>query len=147
MARSVWNTPRIVPGIAYKDVAKAAEWLSRAFGFRERIESRLSGTIPGRGDWFLTWIELDDGLIGLNTAGSGRSDCNGLKVYVDDIDRHFERAKAAGATITAQLEDKFWGGREYAAKDLEGHDWEFSARGRELASADWKLPPGVKRHG
>jgi hypothetical protein len=39
--------------------------------------------------------------------------------------------------------DGFWGGRIYAAKDLEGHQWEFSQRGRDLAAHLWQLSPGV----
>ena len=151
----LWNAPRIVPSLAYEDVPKAVEWLSRAFGFRERIEARLTGTAPGQGNWVLTWMELGDGLINLGTAG-GHDVCSpksvgkvtqSLKVYVDDIDRHFERAKAAGATVISEPKDEFWGGRIYRAKDLEGHDWTFSQIGMELDSAEWKLPKGVNRHG
>jgi uncharacterized glyoxalase superfamily protein PhnB len=69
----------------------------------------------------------------------------GLKVYVDDLDEHFHQAKAAGATIVTEPEDGFWGGRIYRARDLEGHLWEFSQRGRDLAATDWRLPPGLKR--
>lgn len=145
-----WNAPRIVPSLAYEDVPGAIEWLGRAFGFRERTEARLTGT-----GWVLSWMELGDGLIHLGTAGGhqrysprsvGRM-TQSLKVYVDDVDRHFARAKAAGATIISEPEDKFWGGRVYEAEDPEGHRWEFSERGRELAAKDWKLPDGVNRPG
>ena len=33
----------------------------------------------------------------------------------------------------------------YRAKDLEGHHWEFSQRGRDLDATEWRLPPGLKR--
>jgi len=32
-----------VPSIPYADVPRAAEWLERVFGFREREHARLSG--------------------------------------------------------------------------------------------------------
>ena len=67
-----------------------------------------------------------------------------VKVYVDDVDRHAEEAKAAGARIVTEIEEGFWGGRYYRAMDLEGHLWEFSQIGRELAAKDWKLPPGIR---
>ena len=145
----LWNAPEIVASLAYGDVPRAVEWLGRAFGFRERSEARLSW-IGGS----MTWMELDDGLIHLSTAGGHElqspknvgSVSHALKVYVDDVDQHFQRAKAAGATIISEPEDGFWGGRIYRAKDLEGHHWEFSERGRELAAKDWCLPPGVNRH-
>lgn len=144
----LWDSPAIVPSLAYEDVPNAVEWLSRAFGFRERAEARLSGH-----GFVLAWMELGDGLIHLSTAGghdvhspkSTGKVTQSLKVYVDDIDRHFAQAKAAGATILSEPEDKFWGGRVYEARDHEGHRWEFSQRDRELAATEWKLPPGVKR--
>jgi uncharacterized glyoxalase superfamily protein PhnB len=66
-----------------------------------------------------------------------------MKVYVDDIDQHFARAKAQGATIVFEPRDGFWGGRIYRALDHEGNRWEFSQRGRDLAAERWQLPPGV----
>jgi uncharacterized glyoxalase superfamily protein PhnB len=47
---------------------------------------------------------------------------DGLLVYVDDLDRHFERATAAGATILSAIE-KGPPGWRYRAEDLEGHRW------------------------
>jgi PhnB protein len=44
---------------------------------------------------------------------------------VDDVDRHYVQAKAAGATILSPPEDKFWGDRSYAAIDREGYRWTF----------------------
>jgi uncharacterized glyoxalase superfamily protein PhnB len=143
----LWDAPPIVPALAYQDVPRAADWLTRAFSFRERVEARLSwagGT--------LTWMELGAGLISLSTAAhdlrpppDAGPGTQSLKVYVDDVDAHFERAKEAGATIISDLEDGFWGGRIYRAVDLEGHRWEFSQKGRDLAPRHWRLPPGVNR--
>ena len=52
--------------------------------------------------------------------------------------------QAGGATIISESDDKFWGGCIYEAKDIEGHYWDFSERGSELDSTEWKLPPGIK---
>jgi hypothetical protein len=43
------------------------------------------------------------------------------------------------------VQDGFWGGRIYRALDHEGHQWEISQRGRDLAAERWRLPPGVTR--
>jgi uncharacterized glyoxalase superfamily protein PhnB len=148
MTKNLWRSPQIVPALAYEDVPAAVEWLTRAFGFRERAEARLTGQ-----GFMLTWMELGDGLISLSTTGGhevhspksvGKA-TQSVKVYVDDIDRHFAQAKAAGATIVSEPTDGFWGGRIYRAKDPEGHHWEFSQIGRDLAATDWKLPPGLQR--
>jgi uncharacterized glyoxalase superfamily protein PhnB len=146
--RELWKAPDLVPSLAFTDVPAAVQWLSRVFGFRERSEARLSG--PGG---CLTWMELGDALIHLTTEGGHElrspQGVTGvsvlLKVYVDDVDEHFQRAKAAGAIILTDPEDGFRGGRIYRAKDVEGHHWEFSQRGRDLDAREWRLPPGLKR--
>jgi uncharacterized glyoxalase superfamily protein PhnB len=147
-SKKLWESPRVVPSLAYDDVPAAIEWLTRAFGFKERVEARLTG------DGFcLAWMEIGDGLITLRTSGgndsrSPRADgriSQSLKVYVDDVDAHHARAVAAGAEIASGLQDGFWGGRIYRARDLEGHLWEFSQAGRDLDASLWKPPPGTRR--
>ncbi len=49
---------------------------------------------------------------------------DGVLVYVDDVDEHFQRAKAAGATVLSPVEEGREGKR-YRAEDLEGHRWMF----------------------
>jgi uncharacterized glyoxalase superfamily protein PhnB len=98
-------------------------------------------------------MELGDALVNLTTEGghdlrspeSVAGVSAAFKVYVDDVDEHFRRAKAAGAIILSEPADGFWGGRIYRAKDLDGHHWEFSQRDRDLDASEWRLPPGLKR--
>jgi uncharacterized glyoxalase superfamily protein PhnB len=47
-----------------------------------------------------------------------------IQIHIDDIDTHFDRAKAAGATIVRPLEESH-GDRVYVADDLEGQRWHF----------------------
>ena len=143
----LWSAPDIVPSLTYADLPRAIEWLERVFGFRERAEARL--TWPGGG---MTWIGVGNGLFNIATPdetwGQGpRTAAPGvvMKIYVDDVDQHFSRAKAEGAKIISEPQDGFWGGRIYRALDHEGYHWEISQRGRDLAADRWQLPPGVTR--
>jgi len=145
---NLWRAPSIVPTLAYDDVPSAAEWLCRVFGFKERADARLTWDGGTR-----TWIEIGGGLVCLSTSGGHEllapKIANGLsaalKVYVDNVDRHFVHAKGAGANIVSDLEDGFWGGRIYRANDLEGHCWEFAQSGRDLDASFWRLPRGLSR--
>jgi uncharacterized glyoxalase superfamily protein PhnB len=145
--KDLWKAPPLVPVLAVADVAAAVEWLTRVFGFRERTEARLSWPGGAR-----AWIELGEALVTLASTGghdlaSPRtvgSTGVALKVYVDGIEAHYRHAAAAGAIILSAPEDGFWGGRIYRARDLDGHQWEFAERDRDLASSLWQLPPGVK---
>ena len=132
-------TSGVVPMLSYEDGGAAMEWLRRAFGFR--VKARL--TMP---DGRLAHGEMQagDGLIMLasptpdyESPKRHRQTCeaarrwssvpwiiDGVLVYVDDLDRHFARAKAAGATILSDIESDP-PGRRYRAEDLEGHRWFF----------------------
>jgi uncharacterized glyoxalase superfamily protein PhnB len=56
-------------------------------------------------------------------------------VYVDDVDAHAKRARAAGASIVMEPETHdyggdYWSDRIYECVDLAGHHWWFSQRMR-----------------
>ena len=50
----------------------------------------------------------------------------GVFVYLEDVDAHYERAKAAGAEIVHPPKDADYG-RNYWANDPEGHPWFFTS--------------------
>jgi uncharacterized glyoxalase superfamily protein PhnB len=63
----------------------------------------------------------------------GGGNTQSLFVYVDDVDAHFERAKAAGAIITKEPKTtdygpEHWADRTYQCRDIGGHHWWFSQR-------------------
>jgi uncharacterized glyoxalase superfamily protein PhnB len=126
--------PRVLAHLAYEDVAQAVDWLSRAFGFRERIHVRH--TRPG-GRIGRTQMDVLDSVITLGEpsvhADSPRQGVSSmLYVYVDDVDEHCARARAAGATIVVELDDRPWGDRTYQAADPEGHEWTFAQHTRDV---------------
>ena len=49
-------------------------------------------------------------------------------MYVDDVDAHCERARAAGAEIVGEPADQPYGDRRYEAHDPEGQAWFFAQR-------------------
>lgn len=79
-------------------------------------------------------------VVGLTSlvAGSvplGNAPRESLCVFVDDVDAHCARAKAAGAIIlnepiTTDYGSEYWADRTYLTQDLEGHQWWFMQRVR-----------------
>ena len=66
-------------------------------------------------------------------VAAGGANTQGLMVYVDDVDAHCERARAAGARVVSEPEVhdygvEYWADRSYGAIDPEGHLWWFSQR-------------------
>ena len=120
--------PQIIPQLPYQDVLAAIDFLERAFSFAERRDFRIE--FPGG---VHAEMQIGDGIIMLGGPGGHGAFPPKLEgnpstlliVYVDDADAHCERARAAGATIVAEPEDKFFGDRVYEALDREGHRWSF----------------------
>ena len=59
-----------------------------------------------------------------------------MMVYVDDVDAHCARARAAGAKLVTELATTdygpgYWLDRGYEVEDPEGHRWWFIQRLRE----------------
>jgi len=59
-----------------------------------------------------------------------------VHLYVDDLDAHYARAKEAGAAITREPEDQFYGDRTYGAKDHEGMSWYFAQHIRDVSAEE-----------
>lgn len=129
----------ITPYLLYEDGAGAMEFLTTVFGFREVLRSHS----PEGRVWHAE-LAYGDGNIFLGEPGGDyRSPKRlgtttvGIHVYVDDVDAHFERARAAGATIKEEPADQEYGDRRYTAEDPEGHQWFFATRVREVAAEEW----------
>ena len=140
--------PSVIPMLSYEDGVAALDWLSRAFGFRQRARMLGPDGRLGHGE-----LEYDGGVVMLATPTPDyqsprrhRESCDaakrwskvpfvidGVLVNVADVDAHFERARAAGARILSKPESVGMGLRHYRAEDLEGHRWMFA---QEVADGD-----------
>jgi uncharacterized glyoxalase superfamily protein PhnB len=68
-----------------------------------------------------------------------------IRVHLaEGLDAHCERARAAGARITQEPHDEFYGERTYRAMDLEGHVWNFAQPGAEVSIAEQEAATGLK---
>ena len=62
-------------------------------------------------------------------------------VYVDDVDKHYEQAKGAGAKIISEPQDQFYGDRSYMAEDPQGQQWGFATHIKDFDTGDDARPP------
>lgn len=142
--------PRLSTAIYYDDAAAAIDWLCRAFGFEVRLKV---GGDSGR----IVHSELvyGEALVMVAQSGNrpthpkfppgasprsvGGANTQSLMVFVDGVDEHCARARAAGANVVEEpaVHDYgagYWADRGYGALDPEGHMWWFTERVRN--------PPG-----
>ena len=121
--------PQIIPYLFYRDVPAALDFLTRAFGFKEEMRvGTPSGGLHGEASFEGQLVMMGQGAHerSLKTPQDAGAATMGVFVYLDDVDKHYEAAKAAGATIVHPPKDESYG-RSYWATDPEGHPWFFTA--------------------
>jgi uncharacterized glyoxalase superfamily protein PhnB len=107
--------------VHYAKPVAAARWLCDAFGFE------TTTSLPDEDTESFTWIEIRIGngaLMLYPAVGDAVGVTHQPFVYVDDVEAHFSRASAAGATIVEPI--KHHGFKAYVAEDLEGRRWTFA---------------------
>jgi uncharacterized glyoxalase superfamily protein PhnB len=125
-------SPSLAPYLFYDDVAAAARFMQEAFGFR------LTFTSPDpNGGLAHAQLAHESGLVMVGHAGGGglglvkSAQALGklhaaVYVFVQDVDAHCTRARAAGAKVLVEPADQPWGDRMYGCVDLEGQFWMFA---------------------
>lgn len=127
----------VLPHVEYQNVAEALDWLQRAFGFVEHYH--YGDPISG------AQVHLENAYLmvhatkppGSSSAAQQGHRSQTLTIFVDDVDAHYERTKAAGAKIVEELHETIYGERQYGVEDFEGHRWLFSRHARDVDPAEW----------
>jgi MerR family transcriptional regulator, thiopeptide resistance regulator len=120
----------VIPLIACEDIAVTHEFLVDALGFvsagleRDGTGQVVHGEVRA-GDHRI-WLHMTTAESGLATPTSLGGSGGGNVIQVVDVDAHYERARAAGATILSEPTDQEYGQREYGVRDPDGHSWWFA---------------------
>lgn len=119
----------ITPYLYYEDAGSALKFLAKAFGFR-RFGAQTKGA-DGKINHAAMKLGPHAIMLGRPAAGYRNPKRLGqatqaLYVDVKGVEKHFQRAARAGATIIEELTDTWYGHRRYTATDPEGHEWCFA---------------------
>jgi PhnB protein len=120
-----YNT--LTPYLAVDDAAHAMEYYRKAFGAKERMRMDAPDGKIAHAE-----LEIGDSLVMLSDpfpqattrppkelGGTSAS----VFMYVEDVDATVKQAVDAGATITMEVADQFWGDRFGSITDPFGHSW------------------------
>jgi uncharacterized glyoxalase superfamily protein PhnB len=122
----------VIPGASYRNAPQAIEWLCRVFGFEKHA------VYPGPDNTIMhAELTLGDGMIMLGSLREdndyrrltkhpdeiGGAETHSVSLIVSDADAVCARAKAAGAEMIFDIEDKPYGGRGFTCRDPEGYIW------------------------
>ena len=126
----------ITPSLAVDDAAEAIEFYKQAFGAQERMR------MPGPdGKIVHAELQIGDSIVMLSdpipqssirTPKELGGSPVGLFLYVEDVDAVVERAIEAGASLTMEVDDMFWGDRFGTVSDPFGHAWQIATHKEDL---------------
>lgn len=122
----------VIPFLVYEDVPRAIEWLSGAFGFRERLRTPPDAD----GSIHLAQLNVSGGSVMLRTGAPGHPG-QSLLVRIDDVNEHCEHARQFGARIVREPKTAEFGERQYTAEDLAGNEWTFSQTLADVDPHSW----------
>jgi PhnB protein len=117
----------VTPYLAVGDAAQAIDFYTRAFGAKEVVRMDAPGGKIGHAE-----LEIGDSRIMLSDPFPQSStrppkDLGGtsfsVMMYVADVDAAVKQAVDAGATVTMEVTDQFWGDRFGSVTDPFGHSW------------------------
>jgi PhnB protein len=125
------------PYLAVDDAAQAIEYYEKAFGAKERARMETPDGKIGHAE-----LEIGDFLVMLSDPFPGTTTRSpkelggtsvGIFLYVEDVDAFVKRAADAGATITMEVADQFWGDRFGSVQDPFGHSWSIATHVEDVS--------------
>ncbi|MEZ4364114.1 MAG: VOC family protein [Kofleriaceae bacterium] len=136
--------PRLSTAVFYQDAARAIDWLCQAFGFEVRLRIEGEGGLIEHSELVFGDAvvmvgderrQKDFGPKLVSPRSAGGVNTQAIMFYVDDVEAHCARARAAGGEITYEPKlsdygEDYWADKSYQCVDLEGHSWWFSERVR-----------------
>lgn len=126
----------IIPGLRYRDALAMIDWLDRAFGFEKHaVYMGANNTVAHAqmtfGNGMIMLGSIDNGTpssaLTRQPAEIGGAETQSPYIVVSDCDAAYARAKAAGAEMVMDLEEKGYGGKGFTCRDPEGHIWHFGS--------------------
>jgi PhnB protein len=132
----------VTPNLTVRDAAHVLDFYRKAFGAEE-----LSRIPAPDGKILHAEVKIGDSRVMITDEmpqmhnkgpkGYGGTPVN-FYVYVNDVDRAFDRAVGAGAKVLMGLENMFWGDRTGQVEDPAGHTWTFAQHIKDLTPAEMK---------
>jgi PhnB protein len=132
----------ITPYLIVKEAAEALEFYKNAFGAKERMR------MPGPGEKIMhAEIEIGGSIIMLADEFPEMNALSpvtlkgtpvSLHLYVEDVDRVFAQAVAAGAKIERPIADQFYGDRSGSLTDPFGHKWHIATHVEDVSEQELK---------
>jgi uncharacterized glyoxalase superfamily protein PhnB len=122
----------VIPALRYQNAIAMIDWLCGTFGFeKQAVYTGPNGVVMH------AQLTFGNGMIMIGSVENGTKASSLFKqpteiggaetqspcLIVSDCDALYARAKAAGAQMLMDLEEKEYGGKAFTCSDPEGHIW------------------------
>lgn len=131
----------VTPSLTLRNAAEAVEFYKKALGAQElgrmtspdgkiaHAELRIGDSVIFLSDEFPN--------MGVTKSPQTLGGCTGtLHLYVQDVDKAFQRAVDAGAKVAMPVADMFWGDRYGTFVDPFGQTWGMGTHKEDLSEAE-----------
>jgi PhnB protein len=128
----------VTPSLVVRNAAQAIDFYKKALGAKELMRMPTPDGKIGHAE-----LQLGDSIIfvsdefpnmGVSKSPQTLGGCTGtLNLYVEDVDKTFQRAVDAGGKTAMPVADMFWGDRYGTFIDPFGHTWGVGTHKEDLS--------------
>lgn len=124
--------PWLSPYLAVRNLERSSEFYIKAFGFKQKGMKDNHGSISHINIFhkntvlFMLHAEGSMGNPSRSPATSNVMAPQTFYVFVDNVDKMYEKAVANGARSVMSPEDVYWGDRMCTVLDVDGYSWSFA---------------------
>jgi PhnB protein len=127
----------VTPYIAVDNASEAIKYYKRAFGAKERVRMDTPDGKIGHAE-----LEIGDSVVMLadpfpQSSTTPPKELGGTSssifMYVENVDAFVKKAVDAGAAVTTEVTDQFWGDRFGTITDPFGHVWSIATHVEDVS--------------
>jgi PhnB protein len=124
----------VTPYLTVKGVDQLIEFLKKAFGAKEQFRHKRPDGSTGHAE-----MKLGDSMLMMGEAyGQWVAMPSQIYLYVEDCDKVYKQAMAAGATSLMEPADQFYGDRNAGVKDPLGNSWWIGTHVEDVSPEEMK---------
>jgi PhnB protein len=130
----------LTPYLVVKGAAKAIDYYKKAFGATEIMRMAAPDGTVGHAELRIgdSIFMMGEEMPQMGYRAPQGSTPVGLMVYVEDVDRVFQQAIAAGGRVDKEVTDQFYGDRSGTLYDPFGHMWTVATHMEDVSEEEMK---------
>ena len=143
--------PWLSPYLAVRNLERSADFYSKAFGFKTKGMKDHNGHVNHINIFhkntvlFMIHPESSMGSPARSPSTLNVSASQSFYVFVDNVDKIYEKAIASGCRSVVSPEDFYWGDRMCTVTDIDGYSWSFAKVLKKAATKKKKTTSKKKK--